>query len=121
MSLSACRSREALHRELSDLLAHCRADNGRVAVVHTIVDAGHGNFLRADVDLCLKDPGFDVDLVVTANMAAMARLWTGDVDFEQAVRAGGLRVEGARELVRAFPRWLLLSHFAVVERPAHAG
>jgi hypothetical protein len=31
-----------------------------------------------------------------------------------------LRVEGARDLVRAFPTWLLLSHFAHVERPARA-
>jgi DNA-binding HxlR family transcriptional regulator len=72
-------------------------------------------------DVCLKDPGFDVDLVVTADAAAMARVWTGAVTFAQAVRSGGLRVEGSRDLTRAFPTWLLLSHFAHVERPARAG
>jgi DNA-binding HxlR family transcriptional regulator len=72
-------------------------------------------------DLCLKDPGFDVDLVVTADAAAMAKVWTGAITFAQAVRSGGLEVEGPRDLVRAFPTWLLLSHFAHVERPVRAG
>lgn len=76
---------------------------------------------REDVDVCLKDPGFEVDLVVTADAAAMARVWTGAITFAQAVRSGGLRLVGSRDLVRAFPTWLLLSHFADVERPARAG
>jgi hypothetical protein len=42
----------------------------------------------------LKDPGFDVDLVVSADARAMARVWTGAVTFAQAVREGDLRVEG---------------------------
>jgi hypothetical protein len=74
-----------------------------------------------DVDVCLKDPGFEVDLVVSADAAAMARVWTGATTFAQAVRSGGLQVAGPRDLVRAFPSWLLLSHFAHVERPARAG
>jgi DNA-binding HxlR family transcriptional regulator len=76
---------------------------------------------RTGTDLCVKDPGFNVDLVVSADAAAMARVWTGALTFAQAVRSGGLRLEGPRELVQAFPSWLLLSHFAHVERPARAG
>jgi hypothetical protein len=68
----------------------------------------------------VKDPGYEVDLVVAADAGAMARVWTGAVTFAQAVRDGGLRLEGPRDLVRAFPTWLLLSHFAHVERRAHA-
>jgi DNA-binding HxlR family transcriptional regulator len=75
---------------------------------------------RDETDVCLKDPGFDVDLVVSADATTMARVWAGALTFAQAVRSGGLRVEGPRELVRAFPTWLLLSHFAHVERPARA-
>ena len=76
---------------------------------------------RPEVDLCLKDPGFDVDIVVSAEAAAMARIWMGQLDFAQALRAGNLRVEGPRPLVQALPGWLLLSHYAHVERPAPAG
>jgi DNA-binding HxlR family transcriptional regulator len=75
---------------------------------------------RKGVDLCLKDPGFDIDVVVTADAATIARVWMGAVSFPEALRSGGLRVEGARDLVRAFPSWLLLSHYAHVERPVRA-
>jgi hypothetical protein len=76
---------------------------------------------RTGSDVCLKDPGYDVDLAVSADAGAMARVWTGAISFAQAVRDGGLRLEGPRDLVRAFPTWLLLSHFAHVERPARVG
>ncbi len=76
---------------------------------------------RQDSDVCLKDPGYDVDLVVSADAGAMARVWTGHMTFAQAVRSGGLRMEGPADLVHAFPTWLLLSHFAHVERPASVG
>ena len=75
---------------------------------------------RQEVDACDKDPGYGIDLVVAADLAALTRVWLGDVSFEAAVRARDIRVEGARELVRAFPRWLLRSHFADVARPRSA-
>jgi len=75
---------------------------------------------RKEVDLCLKDPGFGVDLIVAAELRAFIRVWLGDIAFNQAVRAGQIRVEGSRDLVRVFPGWLLLSHFAGVERPRPA-
>jgi DNA-binding HxlR family transcriptional regulator len=36
---------------------------------------------RNEADLCLKDPGFEVDLVVSADAGAMARVWTGALPF----------------------------------------
>jgi len=75
---------------------------------------------RSEVDVCLTDPGFGVDLVVAADLAGFTRVWLGDVSFEQALRSRTVRLEGTRDLVRAFPRWLLLSHFAGVTRPRSA-
>jgi DNA-binding HxlR family transcriptional regulator len=75
---------------------------------------------RSEVDVCLTDPGFGVDLVVVADLATFTKIWLGDVSFEQAMRAGKVRLEGARDLARAFPRWLLLGHFAGVARPRAA-
>jgi DNA-binding HxlR family transcriptional regulator len=75
---------------------------------------------RPDVDLCLKDPGFDVDVVVSAEAAALARVWMGHLDFAQAVRSGAVRLEGPRALVQALPGWLLLSHYVHAVRPVHA-
>jgi DNA-binding HxlR family transcriptional regulator len=75
---------------------------------------------RAAVDLCIKDPGFEVDLVVEADLAGMARVWLGDVSFAEAVRTKKIRVAGPAALVKQFPSWLLLSHFAAVPRPTRS-
>lgn len=59
-----------------------------------------------DVDLCLKDPGFEVDLAIGADLAALTRLWLWRLGWREAVRAGSVRVEGPRALVHALPTWL---------------
>lgn len=75
---------------------------------------------RPEIDLCLKDPGFPVDLVVTADLRTLTRVWMGDVPLAGALRAGSIRLEGPPALVRAFPAWLRLSSFAGVEHPGAA-
>jgi DNA-binding HxlR family transcriptional regulator len=73
---------------------------------------------RTQVDVCIDDPGFDVDLQVEADLAALAGVWLGDQTFESALRANTIKLIGPRELTKAFPSWLMLSHFAAVPRPA---
>jgi DNA-binding HxlR family transcriptional regulator len=72
---------------------------------------------RKQSEICVEEPGFEVDLYVDADLATMAKVWLGDHTFEEARRSGKLKVTGPRELVRAFPSWLMLSHFANVPRP----
>jgi DNA-binding HxlR family transcriptional regulator len=72
---------------------------------------------RTQTDLCVVDPGFEVDLYVGADLAAMAKVWLGDVSFESVLRSNEVRLMGSRELVKMFPSWLMLSHFAGVPRP----
>jgi len=72
---------------------------------------------RTQIDLCIEDPGFEVDLYVEADLAAMAKVWLGDVPFESTLRSGQVRLLGPRPLAKAFPSWLMLSHFAGVPRP----
>jgi DNA-binding HxlR family transcriptional regulator len=72
---------------------------------------------REEVDVCLKDPGFEVDLFVDADLVALTKAWMGDLRLADAIRSGLVRVEGPTALVRAFPGWLALSGFADVERP----
>jgi DNA-binding HxlR family transcriptional regulator len=73
------------------------------------------------VDVCAKDPGFEVDMMVRADVGTLARVWVGRLPWADAVRSGGIKLEGARTLVQAFPGWLQLSHFAHVLQPAPAG
>jgi DNA-binding HxlR family transcriptional regulator len=68
-------------------------------------------------ELCIKDPGFEVDLCVDVDLAEFARIWLGDISYEHALRSGKVQVTGSRVLAQAFPRWLMLSHFASVPRP----
>jgi DNA-binding HxlR family transcriptional regulator len=72
---------------------------------------------RKQSDLCIEDPGFETDLYVDADLAAMAKIWLGDSTFEDTLRSGKVRLTGSRELAQAFPSWLMLSHFAKVPRP----
>lgn len=59
----------------------------------------------ADVTLCLTDPGYDVDVLVTADVSALYKLWWGQISYEQATHDYGVRVEGQRRMVKAFPTW----------------
>ena len=72
---------------------------------------------REQVELCIEDPGFEVDLQVEADLAAMAGVWLGDTSFEAALASKSIRLIGAHALAKAFPSWLMLSHFAPVPRP----
>jgi DNA-binding HxlR family transcriptional regulator len=72
---------------------------------------------RDQVDVCYKDPGFEVDLVVAGRLRALVAVWMGDTSMSAVIRAAELQVDGPRDLVRAFPGWLRRSIFASVERP----
>jgi len=71
---------------------------------------------RNDVDVCTKDPGFEVQLFIDAELAAFTRFWLGDLTFAQAQLNGSIRLSGERRWARAFPSWLLLSSLADVPR-----
>ena len=75
---------------------------------------------RGEADLCLTDPGFEEDLHVEADLGAFTLVWTGRRAFGDALRAGQIRLEGPRDLARAFPGWLALSTFASIPSPAEA-
>lgn len=72
---------------------------------------------RPHIDLCVADPGHEVDLYVEADLAAMIRVWLGDVRFESALHQREIQLVGSQALVKAFPAWLRLSPFAAVPRP----
>jgi DNA-binding HxlR family transcriptional regulator len=75
-----------------------------------------------DVDLCLKDPGFDVDLLVTSDLRTMTAVLMGALPVRRAVAEGRIVLVGPAILKRCFPAWLGLSPFANVAegRPAAA-
>jgi DNA-binding HxlR family transcriptional regulator len=67
-----------------------------------------------NVDLCLSDPGFDVDLTIASDVAAFTRVWLGDLSLDRAIAAGSIEVDGNRDLARRLRAWLKLSAFAAI-------
>jgi DNA-binding HxlR family transcriptional regulator len=68
---------------------------------------------RAEVSLCSTNPGYPEEIVVRADAATAIAWWRGDLSLRDAQRAG-LRLEGARKLVQAFPTWFERYLFAEV-------
>jgi DNA-binding HxlR family transcriptional regulator len=73
-----------------------------------------------DVSLCLQHPGFDIDLRVMADIAALYRVWFGRITFADALRGGLIELDGAAPLRRGFAGWFALSSFAGAVRAASA-
>ncbi len=58
-----------------------------------------------EVDLCLADPGRDVDMTVEADLAALTRVWMGDARISDALADGRIILRGPSRLTRRFPGW----------------
>lgn len=69
-------------------------------------------------DVCDADPGYPVAVTVTAGLRQMTQVWRGDLGWTDALRRGAVQLHGPETLRRALPRWLGLSAFAAVPRPA---
>jgi DNA-binding HxlR family transcriptional regulator len=67
---------------------------------------------RGEVDICLADPGYEVDLTLETSLHTMVEIWMGRREFDEARRSGALALDGPRALVRDFPSWFLLNFFA---------
>lgn len=67
---------------------------------------------RPEVDLCLFDPGHEVNLEIDAEVGALAHVCLGHHGLLQAVRAGDVEIHGAPHHRKALPSWLGATHFA---------
>lgn len=64
------------------------------------------------VELCVVDPGRDVNVFLNCRLRTMHDLYMGDRSYRSAIEAGDLVVEGDPALVRTIGRWLRPSLFA---------
>jgi DNA-binding HxlR family transcriptional regulator len=64
------------------------------------------------VDLCLVDPGHEIDLAVTGSLRAMTAIWMGLSTVAKEVEAGALDLAGDPVIARSMQIWLGLSPFA---------
>jgi DNA-binding HxlR family transcriptional regulator len=75
---------------------------------------------RPELELCLTNPGLEVELAVETTIRTMAEVWMGERPIQAALAEGAIELKGAPKLARALPGWLLLSSFAGVDVPATA-
>ena len=61
------------------------------------------------VQLCVKDPGYEVDLYLSATLPDMIYVWRGDLPLAQALDSGRLQSLGIGRARRALRAWLNLS------------
>ncbi len=64
---------------------------------------------KQDVTICLTHPGYEVNLLVTADIAEFFKLWLGRIDYADAIGGDKLNVEGIPQYLRAFPDWFAWS------------
>lgn len=63
-------------------------------------------------EVCFTHPGFDDDLVVTADPVELSKVYFGRLSLRAALAQGVVLVEGPPALAKAFPSWLGLNAFA---------
>ena len=71
-----------------------------------------------DVTICTIDPGYEIDLLVTADLEAFFKLWLGRIAYDEALREHDIIIEGLPNYVRDFPNWFLWSLAAPAVRSA---
>ncbi len=59
-------------------------------------------FDEGDVDLCIKRPGFDVDLRVETNLRTLTDVWMGQIKLKEAIDSEALKLEGSSDISRMF-------------------
>jgi hypothetical protein len=66
--------------------------------------------------VCLKHPGFDVDVIVAADIMTFYQVWFGRLSLLDAVRKKLVRLDGAPADIHAFPSWFAWSPMAETVR-----
>lgn len=72
----------------------------------------------SDVTLCMTDPGYEINVLVTADLATFFKLWLGRISYAEALEDYDVRVDGIPALVDAFPNWFAWSLAAPAVRAA---
>ena len=65
-----------------------------------------------EVDLCVKNPGKDIDVYFTSSVKAMADIWMGDNTYKKAIRDGDLKIVGHAMLTHNVTTWMSNSIFS---------
>ncbi len=69
-------------------------------------------FENDDVDVCVKNPGHEVDLWVASSIRTLVELWLGHVSLSNAIGDESIRLDGDTKEVATFSTWYTCSPMA---------
>lgn len=61
---------------------------------------------EGEIDLCLNDHGYDVDILITCSLRAMTDVWICGTTLNESVRKGIISLKGDPLLIAALQGWL---------------
>lgn len=64
---------------------------------------------NGEIDLCLNDHGYDVDIIIRCSLKTMTEIWICEQDFRDAARKGDIKVMGNPKLTNKLQDWLCSS------------
>jgi hypothetical protein len=67
-----------------------------------------------EVDLCLEDPGHEIDITLVTDLLSLTQIYIGDLSLERAQAMGRIQIRGPRGLTKSMSRWFARSRFAEV-------
>lgn len=70
---------------------------------------------RGEVDVCMKDPGYNVDLAIATDLQTLTMIWMGDISLMKALREKRFAITGNTTLKKDIPVWLGTNYFADVK------
>jgi DNA-binding HxlR family transcriptional regulator len=108
---------------------HRRLDTAAMPAARTVIEIAFTDAPSRDrrfwlvhqdgnIEICVKPPGFEVDLALRTSVRTLAEVWRGLRPVREEINAGRISLQGDPRLRRALPTWLLLSVYAPVPRPA---
>lgn len=68
-----------------------------------------------EVDVCMKDPGYDVDLLISTDLKTLTAIWMGDTTIMKSMRDKKATITGSSVLRKNIAAWLGCSYYADVK------
>lgn len=69
----------------------------------------------AEVELCISDPGFDVDVYIETSVRSLGGIFSGRTTYAREIDQGALFLSGDTRVVRTIDRWLDRCEYAEVD------
>lgn len=67
---------------------------------------------NSEIDLCLNNPGYEIDIVIKCSLKTMTEIWVCQKTFSDAVKNGEIKVLGNLALTNKLQAWLRSSPLA---------